>query len=165
METILWKNYYGQFYGKKGLDWTNSRMLRMYEEQRDTYGTILCASESRIAKRSEAKQIRLAARNTNLWNNPLVRHVQTNEVSEHMSPSERRELLLQVRTNEVSEHMLQKRPRGASSDRRKLLLQVRTNEVSEHMLQKRPKGALSDRSSERSERQRERQATEGSGER
>ena len=39
--TILWK---------KGLDWTNSRMLRMYGEQRDTYGMTICASESRIAK-------------------------------------------------------------------------------------------------------------------
>ena len=84
--------------------------------------------QARVVLRSEAKQIRLAARNTNLWNNPLVRHVRTNEVSEHMSPSERRELLLQVRMNEVSEHMLQKGP----------------------------KGALSDRSSERNERQRER---------
>ena len=51
------------------------------------------------------------------------------------------------------------------SDRREFLLQVRTNEVSEHMLQKRPKGAPSDWSSERSERQRERQATEGSAKR
>ena len=88
---------------------------------------------ARVVLRSEAKQIRLAARNTNLWNNPLVRHVRTNEVSEHMSPSERRELLLQMRMNEVSELL-----------RRELLLQVRTNEVSEHMLQKRPKGASSD---------------------
>ena len=92
---------------------------------------------------SEA-QIQLAARNMNLWNDPLVLQVRTNEVSEHMSPSERRDFLLQVRTNEVSEDMLQKRPKGVSSDRRKLLLQVRTNEVIEHMLQKRPKGASSD---------------------
>ena len=73
---------------------------------------------ARVVLRSEAKQIRLTARNTNLWNNPLVRQVRTNEVSEHMSPSDRRKLLLQVRTNEVSEHMLQKRPKGASSDQR-----------------------------------------------
>ena len=71
--------------------------------------------QARVVLRSEAKQIQLAARNTNLWNNPLVQH---------------------VRTNEVSEHMLQKRPKGASSERRELLLQLRTNEVSEHMLQK-----------------------------
>ena len=68
---------------------------------------------ARVVLRSEAKQIRLAARNTNLWNNPLVRQVRTNEVSEHMSPSERRKLLLQVRMNEVSEHILQKRPKEA----------------------------------------------------
>ena len=128
------ENLYGQFYGKKGLDWSNLWSLRMSVEQRDTYGNDYGA-RARVVL-SEA-QIQLAARNTNLWNNPLVRQVRTNEVSERMSPSERRELLLQVRTNEVSEHMLQKRPKGASSDR----------------------------SSERSERQRERQATEGSDER
>ena len=43
---------------KKGLHWTNSRMLRMYGEQPDTYGTTICASESRIAKRSEANMTR-----------------------------------------------------------------------------------------------------------
>ena len=66
---------------------------------------------ARVVLRSEAKQIRLAARNTNLWNNRLVqnvRHVRMHEVSEQVSPSEHRELLQQVRTNEVSEHMLQK---------------------------------------------------------
>ena len=71
---------------------------------------------ARVVLQSEAKQIRHAARNTNLWNDPLVRQVRTNEVSEHMLPSERRELLLQVRTNEVSQHMLQKRPKGALSN-------------------------------------------------
>ena len=126
---------------KRGLNWSNLWSLRMSVEQRDTYGNDYGA-QARVVL-SEA-QIQLAARNTNLWNNPLVRQVRTNEVSEHMLPSDRRELLLQVRINEVSEHMLQKRPKGASSDRRELLLQVRTNEVSEHMLQKRPKGVSSD---------------------
>ena len=41
METILWKNWYGQFYGKKGLDWTNSLFLRMSGEKRNTYGTTM----------------------------------------------------------------------------------------------------------------------------
>ena len=58
-----------------------------------------------------------------------------------MSPSERRELLLQVRMNEVSEHMLQKQPKGASSERRELLLQVRTNEVRAHVA-KATKGSI-----------------------
>ena len=66
----------------------------MSGEKLNTYGTTMAREREAYC---EAKQIRLAARNTNLWNDPLVR---------------------QVRTNEVSEHMLQKRPKGAPSDRR-----------------------------------------------
>ena len=85
---------------KGGLDCSNLWSLRMSVEQCDTYGNDYGARARGVL--SEA-QIQLAACNTNLWNNPLVR---------------------QVRMNEVSEHMLQKRPKGVSSDRRKLLLQV-----------------------------------------
>ena len=149
------ENWYGQFYGKGGggLDWANSWSLRMSGEQRDTYGTTMAReresygttmARERESYCNEAKQIRLAARNTNLWNNPLVRHVRTNEVSEHMSPSERRELLLQVRTKEVSEHMLQKRPKGALSDRRECQANGVANEVSDKGIAKRLKGAPSD---------------------
>ena len=54
---------------KTWLDWTNSQMLRMYGEQRNTYGKTMGARARVVLSEM---QIQLAARNTNLWNNPLV---------------------------------------------------------------------------------------------
>ena len=73
METILWKIGMDNSMEKGGLDWANSWSLRMSGEQRDTYG--MTKARERESFCSEAKQIRLAARNTNLWNNPFMRYV------------------------------------------------------------------------------------------
>ena len=66
METMFRKNLTETILWKIGMDNLMEQLWR--------------ASESRIAK-----QIRLAARNTNKRNNPLVRQVRTNEVSERGS--------------------------------------------------------------------------------
>ena len=70
--TILWKI---------GARLDKFVVLKNVGKKRNTYGTTTVREREAYC---EAKQIRLAARNTNLWNNPLVRQVRTNEVSEHM---------------------------------------------------------------------------------
>ena len=93
------ENWYGQFYGKGGLDWANLWSLRMYGEQRDTYGTTICASESRIAKRSEANTTRSSQCK------PMEQPFGATCANER---SEGSFCYKCERTNEVSEHMLQK---------------------------------------------------------
>ena len=63
------KNYYGQFYGKRGPIRINSWSLRMSGEQRNMYGNNY-GVRARVVL-SEVK-CKLAARNTNIWNNYLL---------------------------------------------------------------------------------------------
>ena len=92
METILWKISMGNLMENYTLDqidgnytleklvwtilWKKGARLDKFADVKNVWRTARYVwnnyLRARVVLRSEAKQIRLAAHNTNLWNNPLV---------------------------------------------------------------------------------------------